>query len=70
MGRFLEVIRNIRHSKTLKMLCPMCLAPVLQRGVGGAEAILPATYTCRYCGYRGHVFVEGDQEVSGGSGDE
>ncbi|MFQ6052752.1 MAG: hypothetical protein ACE5OO_00795 [Candidatus Bathyarchaeia archaeon] len=55
-----EILKQVRHRRPQPKFCPSCrghnIISISKLG------ILPTTYICRDCGYRGTLFLEIDPE--------
>ena len=60
----LDVLKKLRHGggRGALRLCPRCLSPRVRRSRGFSGWLLPITYECPDCGYKGPLVLEVDAE--------
>jgi len=58
----LDVLKRLRRGGRAVALCPRCLSPRIRRSRGFSGWLLPTTYECPDCGYRGPLVLEVDAE--------
>ncbi len=58
------MLKKLRHGSRGRtvLLCPRCLSPRIRRSRGFSGWLLPTTYECPDCGYKGPLVLEVDAE--------
>ena len=58
----LDVLRRLRHGRPGLRVCPRCGSPRIRRLGGFCGWLLPTTYVCPDCGYKGPIILELEPE--------
>ena len=61
----MDVLKRLRRRRPAgaRLVCPRCLSPRIRRSRGFSGWLLPVTYECPDCHYKGPLVLELEQEA-------
>jgi predicted RNA-binding Zn-ribbon protein involved in translation (DUF1610 family) len=65
MGRFLDVLKDMKHAGPMPQVCPSCGSTRIRQHGSLNGWLLPAVYVCEDCGYTGKFVLELDAANQG-----
>jgi len=58
LGSIAEVMKGLKHKKPMPRVCPVCTSPKIRLSSRFDAWLMPATYICPDCGYKGPIVME------------